>query len=112
MDDSYALVNPAYLEHWGVSTHEAGSMGLPLILSRWVGASSRFLSAGVSGLHAGPDVEELATALAEMDRLDLSAYRAMSAASGRLASTLTLEIWVDNIERGVARLRKLKEGEP
>ena len=110
MDDSFALVNPAHLEHWGVSVHEAASVGLPLILSRAVGASSRFLSAGVNGLHAGPDVEELATALAEMDNLDSTAYGAMSARSAVLASTLTLETWVDNLERGTARLRSMKAG--
>ncbi len=109
MDDAYALVNPAHVEHWGVSAHEAASMGLPLILSRSVGASSRFLSAGVNGLHAGPDVEELAVALTEMDRLDASAYRAMSAASTVLASTLTLETWVASFERGVARLRRIRD---
>jgi glycosyltransferase involved in cell wall biosynthesis len=108
MDRSCALVNPAFIEHWGVSTHEAASMGLPLILSRAVGASSRFLSAGINGLHAGPDVAELAVALGEIDRLDLSTYCAMSAASTRLGSTLTLEKWVNNFERGVARLQTMK----
>lgn len=104
MDDSCALINPAFLEHWGVSAHEAASMGLPLILSRTVGAGSRFLSPGLSGLHAGPDVPELAAALAEIDRMDQETYCAMSEASRRLGSLLTLDTWVDNFERGVERL--------
>lgn len=108
MDDSYALINPAFLEHWSVAVHEAASMGLPLVLSRSVGAGSRFLSSGVSGLSAGPDVEELAAALKQLDSMTLEDYCAMSDASGRLGSMLTLESWVKNFESGVARLSTLK----
>lgn len=108
MDRSCALVNPAFIEHWGVSAHEAASMGLPLILSRTVGAGSRFLHAGISGLHGGPDVRELVAAFAEIDCMDIENYSAMAAASARLGSLLDLKAWVHNLERGVARLRAVK----
>ena len=48
--------------------------------------------------------------LSEMDRLDLPAYRAMSTSSRLLASSLTLETWVENFERGAARLRRMRDG--
>jgi glycosyltransferase involved in cell wall biosynthesis len=108
MDDSFALVHPALLEHWGVVVHEAASMGLPLILSPFVHAGTRFLSSGINGLYAGPDVQGLAWAMEEIDQLDLKSYERMSAVSSQLGSLINLESWVDNFERSVARLRRTK----
>jgi glycosyltransferase involved in cell wall biosynthesis len=106
MDDSYALVHPAFLEHWGVVVHEASSMGLPLILTPDVGGATRFLSHGLSGLYVDPDEHSVADALFALDQLGPVAYEEMSAASKRLGSMLTLESWVQNLERGVALLRR------
>ncbi|HVA07435.1 MAG TPA: glycosyltransferase family 4 protein [Acidimicrobiales bacterium] len=108
MDDSYALVHPAFLEHWGVVVHEAASMGLPLILSPFVHAGTRFLSSGINGFYAGPEIQGLARAMEEVDRLDLEGYERMSRISSQLGSLINLESWVENFEQSVERLQRTK----
>jgi glycosyltransferase involved in cell wall biosynthesis len=106
MDSSYALIHPAFLEHWGLIVHEAASMGLPLVLSPAVGAATRFLAHGINGYTVDPDVTRLAEAMTRLDRLDLAAYERMSAASRQLGQMLTVDTWVENFENGVARLKE------
>ena len=111
MDEAFALVHPAQIEHWGVVVHEAAAMGLPLILSPYTHAGSRFLWPDVNGLCAGPHVPELARALEELDRVDLKRYEAMSHASERLGALLDLDTWVDTLECGVARIRRATDND-
>jgi len=105
MKHAYAFINPARIEHWGVAVHEAAAMGLPLILSRNVGAGTRFLIEGVNGLHAGPDVQSLSGALAELDAVGPERYLQMSQTSADLGSMLDLDRWVTNFESGVTRVK-------
>jgi glycosyltransferase involved in cell wall biosynthesis len=109
MDNSFALVHPAFLEHWGVVVHEAASMGLPLILGPSVHSGSRLLFDGINGFYADPEVEGLAKAMTALDQLKFESYERMSKASEHLGHLLNLESWTENLERGVDQLRRTKE---
>jgi glycosyltransferase involved in cell wall biosynthesis len=108
MDGSFALVHPAFLEHWGVVVHEAASMGLPLILSPSVYSGSRFLFDGINGFYSDPEVMGLARSMTALDKLDFESYERMSKTSEHLGRLLNLESWTENLERGVAQLRGAK----
>ena len=62
-----AFVHPAHQEAWGLVVNEAAASGLPLLLSRTVGARSDLLHDGVNGESFDPgNTVEISEALARM----------------------------------------------
>ncbi len=112
MDDSFALIHPARLEHWGVVVHEAACMGLPIVTTRTTGAASRFVSQGVSGWFVEPTADSIEASLHRLDRLGATRYREMSEASGLLGRSLHLDVWATHFEESVERLLRRVPARP
>lgn len=51
------FIHPALSEQWGLVINEAAAAGLPLILSKTVGASSELLKDNVNGFSIDPHIE-------------------------------------------------------
>lgn len=102
MDECFALIHPASVEHWGVVLHEAATLALPIVSTRAVGAASRFVLDGLSGYFTSPEPDHIAQTLLAMDRLSEAEYCSMSAASRSLGAGVDLEAWALNFERRLA----------
>ena len=91
-----AFVLPSVFEPWGVVVQEAAQMGLPLLCSNTVQATTAFLEPGKNGFTFDPlDENAIAEALCRAMALPDDALRAMGRESHRLGMAYTTEDWVD-----------------
>ena len=87
-----AFVHPAYAEPWGLVVNEALASGLPVIVSRTVGARYELVSEGRNGFSFDPSApDQLADRLLEISQLDRDKQTAMRAAALATASEWTPE---------------------
>ncbi len=88
-----AFVLPSRYEPWGVVAHEFASAGLPLLLSKKVGARQQFLIDGFNGYSfAAGSVDDLAHKLSQLAAHTDAELLKMGHASRKLASGLNPEI--------------------
>jgi glycosyltransferase involved in cell wall biosynthesis len=77
-----AFVHPARSEPWGLVVNEAAASGLPILVSRTVGAGLELLHDGENGFGFDPDsIAGIAEALTRMHRTPETARLAMGARS-------------------------------
>lgn len=94
------FVLPSTFEPWGVVVHEYAAAGFPLLCSNEVGAASVFLKEHENGysFKAG-DSRELKSALDKFTKMNNETLNIMSEKSAKIGSTITPEIWVNNLLR-------------
>ena len=92
------FVLPSLFEPWGVVVHEYARAGFPLVLSREVGAASRFLEDGSNGysVPAG-DVDALEAALIKVMKSDEKRLKDMAEMSRAKGLELSPEHWAAQI---------------
>lgn len=89
---SGCFVLPSRHDQWGVVVHECAAAGLPLLLSKNVGAKSTFLIEGYNGMsYSGNSAEELAKAMHVMSHKSDEELLSMSANSIELSNRITPE---------------------
>lgn len=102
--DSGCFVLPSVIEHWGVVVHEFALMGLPMICSRNVMATTAFIREGENGFLFNPyDEDDIANAFCKIMKLDDDNLRIMGTRSHELGMSYTTSNWVDiliGFERG------------
>ncbi len=77
-----AFIHPACAEAWGLVVNEALASGLPVIVSRTVGARYELVSEGHNGFSFDPSAtDQLADRLLEIAQLDRDRLTAMHAAA-------------------------------
>ena len=87
-----AFVHPAYAEPWGLVVNEALASGLPVIVSRTVGARYELVDEGQNGFSFDPSApDQLADRLLELSQLDRDRLTAMRAAAFATAAKWTPE---------------------
>ena len=87
-----AFVHPAYAEPWGLVVNEALASGLPVIVSRTVGARYELVSDGQNGFSFDPSApDQLADRLLEISQLDSDRLTAMRAGAFATAAKWTPE---------------------
>lgn len=85
-----AFVHPAVREPWGLVVNEAIASGLPVLLSRNVGARYELLREGANGFSFDPrDDVELTARMLDISRMTPTALAAMGEASRRIAGEWT-----------------------
>lgn len=94
ISEAGVFVLPSLYEPWGVVVHEYAAAGLPLFLSKEVGASSAFLEEGINGYSFDPKnkVEAVAKlrlmlAMSQQQWIDFSEH------SRKLAALVSPEKW-------------------
>lgn len=93
------FVFPSRFEPWGVALHEATAAGLPVIVSRAVGASDRFVVDGANGVLVEPgSITDLTNAMALMHEAGEQLVT-MSGRSRELAEGLTPRGWAETFLR-------------
>lgn len=96
--DSGCFVLPSVVEHWGVVVHEFALVGLPLICSENVMATTAFLREGENGFLFDPfDVDSIAGAFSAIMRLPDDVLRKMGDASHRLGMNYTTGDWAERL---------------
>lgn len=92
------FVLPSHFEPWGVVVHEMAAAGLPMILSRKVGAASQFLAEGENGFSFNPaDVKELAHLFRMMMTMSDKSLFEMAEKSHQLGQSLSPAIWSETL---------------
>lgn len=77
-----AFIHPATSEAWGLVVNEAGAAGLPLLVSRTVGAAYELVEHGVNGFTFDPsDIKDMARAMTRMSQMPEDDRRKMGAAA-------------------------------
>ncbi len=100
---SDAFVLASRFDSYGVVVHEAAAAGLPLVISRFAGASATLVQPGRNGEQVDPeDVERFADALLRV--LEPSGHTARSSASRQIAREFDVEVVAG---RAVRWLRQL-----
>ncbi len=90
------FVLPSVFEPWGVVVQEAAQMGLPLLCSNVVQATTAFLEPGKNGFTFDPqDEDAIAQAMCRVMALPDDALRAMGRESHRLGMAYTTEDWAE-----------------
>ena len=96
--DSGCFVLPSIVEHWGVVVHEFALMGLPMICSKNVMATTAFLKDGENGYLFDPyDEGAIAAAFEKIMKLSTEVLRKMGACSHRLGMRYTTADWAQNL---------------
>lgn len=91
------FVLPSIFEPWGVAVHEFAASGYPLLLSKYVGAGSLFLSRK-NGFDFNPDnKEELIACFQRISELDTEKLSAMGEASHQMAQQITPTGWAHDL---------------
>lgn len=81
------LVHPAKQEAWGLVVNEAAASGLPVLVSKTVGARYELVEDDVNGFLFDPNnVEEMAQAMLKLSRMDVQSRRRMGAHSQRIVA--------------------------
>lgn len=98
LQSSGAYCLPSTGEHWGVAMHEATSVGLPIISSYEVGASSSLLIDGYNGFVFDPgDKESLRVALLKLFHMEYKHWEKMKIASLQLSMQYTHDMWAASL---------------
>ncbi len=85
-----AFVHPALSEPWGLVVNEAIASGLPVLVSRTVGAQYELLAEGENGYAFDPaDEDDLAIKMLMLARMDDAAHARLSNAASRIAAEWT-----------------------
>lgn len=94
--DVFALAS--LREPWGVVVHEATSVGLPLLLSKHVGAAADFLETGKNGLAFDPlSSADLLQTMRQITAFPESQLRKMGAHSAELSHRYSPESWAEKL---------------
>lgn len=89
-NQSNCFILPSRHDQWGVVVHEFATIGLPLILSEGVGASSKFLINGGNGLvFENESVKSLANAMLYISSMNENKLNSMSNLSLTLAKRIS-----------------------
>lgn len=89
-----AFILPSRKEAWGVVVHEFAAAGLPLLVSRNVNSSERFVRNGYNGYAFGANSKkQLERVLLKLEDTDESALIQMGQRSAELSLQQTPEIW-------------------
>lgn len=99
VNDAGVFVLPSLHEPWGVVVHEFAVMGLPLICSREVVATTAYLKAGFNGFMFNSKSEEDMEYVFQqiMKMTDMELFK-MGENSHILGMSYTLESWVKRVE--------------
>lgn len=98
VDDAGVFVLPSQGEHWGVVVHEFAAMGLPLLCSKSVCATSMFLRQSKNGFLFEPqDEDSMVDGLVKMMRLPDAELSAMGQRSRVLGLSYTPENWAEKL---------------
>lgn len=82
-----AFIHPAKSEPWGLVVNEAAASGLPLLVSRTVGARYELVEQGANGYLFDPfEVEDMAQAMTRLSRLDELARQRMGQRSAEIVA--------------------------
>ncbi len=98
MQDSEAFILASDLENWGVTVHEAAACGLPLILTKNIGAASVFLKSSVNGLEIeNRTIAGIKSTLEKFFNLTNKDLILMSNKSKEFSNKITEDIWVTQL---------------
>ncbi len=98
------FILPSHKEPWGVVIHEFASAGYPMICSNQIGAASAFLEEGENGFSIPPKNEKrLAEAMHKVMKMTDEELFAFSRKSKKLASQMTIGIWLETIMKILAK---------
>lgn len=96
--DVGCFVLPSRHDQWGVVVHEFAALGLPLIVSRTVGAKAVFFIEGYNGISYTENTPQaLAHALAAMAKMPQAELQSMGENSIALAGRITPETSAANL---------------
>ncbi len=96
--DASIYVLPSHFEPWGVSVHEMAAAGLPMILSKEVGAGEKFLVEGGNGFSfPAKNKDALKDALRKMMLKSPNELALMGKISNELAQSITPKTWIETI---------------
>jgi glycosyltransferase involved in cell wall biosynthesis len=88
-NNSSVFILPSRHDQWGVVVHEFASLGMPLILSDKVGASSTFLIDGFNGFkYIHSSALELAKLMHKFSTMDEAQFNMMSIGSTTLSARI------------------------
>ena len=90
-------VLPSKFEPWGVSVQEFAVAGYPMIISRAVGASTRFASTENSIIIEPGNIEELKLAFEAMANKSSEELQEMACKSHEIGLQLTPQIWTKTL---------------
>lgn len=94
--DAYIL--PSFFEPWGVSVHEMAAAGLPMLLSKEVGAQEKFLKVGRNGFSFNPKKpNDLKLNMEKLFALSHDELQKYGEVSVQLAMKLTPETWLQTL---------------
>lgn len=97
--DAGCFVLPSVFEPWGVVVHEAALMGLPMLCSTQVQATTKYLKEGESGILFDPlDEKGMASAFARFMKLPDRALSLMGRESLALGRSYSLRDWADQVK--------------
>lgn len=97
--DAVCFVLPSVFEPWGVVVHEAALMGLPMLCSNQVQATTKYLKAGGNGLLFDPlDEKDMASAFSRFMKLPDRALSLMGRVSLALGRSYSLSDWADHMK--------------
>lgn len=95
---SHCFILASSQENWGVAVHEASGCGLPLLLTKGVGAASTFLEDQVNGfVIESRTVEDVRNALAELFKLNSENLIEMSKISKEKSRFITRDRWISEL---------------
>lgn len=107
------LVLPSRFEPWAVVAHEATAAGLPVVITRVCGASTRLVLDGYNGVVISPDsIPALVGGLLRIHKATDDERAAMGRRSELLALQYTPERWATNFLGRIPDLRALAGLEP
>jgi len=97
-----AMIVPGLRDQWGLVVNEAMASGLPVIVSRGVGAAQTLVREGENGWTFAPgDSEELADLMRRMTRLSAKQKEAMGRQSEKIISEWSLDRFVDGANKAL-----------
>ena len=98
LSDCSVYILPSHFEPWAVSVHEMASAGMPLLLSKEVGAASKFLVEGENGYSfEACQSDEIESLMHRMEKKSETEIKEMGGSSHQLALKLTPEHWAKTI---------------
>ena len=104
------FVHPALTEQWGLVVSEAAASGLPLVLSRTIGAAPELLVEGANGWLCDPrDEADMSRALEQLMTISAESWPHMANRSRRIVADWGLDRYVQGM---VAATSTAKKGNP
>jgi glycosyltransferase involved in cell wall biosynthesis len=101
-----AFVHPALQEQWGLVVNEACASGLPVVVSKTVGASYDLVVDGKNGFLIDPaDIDDMAAKLSLLQNSSEESLRQMGRYSRELAHKLAPERFGEGVVKAVLSLQ-------